>query len=115
MATDGECEGNGVHRMSERYKACGALKRLLFNIGLGRSAKKCLYEGEIALMHNVNKIRIIWKHFTGNRKSTCNSINKKQNYLNNPSQKIISLARALAYFPRVRSARHKKNNKRRNC
>ena len=33
-----------VHKMDERYRAFGALKSVLSNSGLGRKAKKCLYE-----------------------------------------------------------------------
>ena len=31
MAVDGGCERNVVHRMNERYKACGMLKCVLRN------------------------------------------------------------------------------------
>ena len=41
------CERDVVHRMNEGYKASGALKSVLSNIGLGIKAKKCLYEGVI--------------------------------------------------------------------
>ena len=36
-----------VHRMNEEYRAWGALKSVLNNIGLELKAKKCLYEGVI--------------------------------------------------------------------
>ena len=36
-----------VHRMNEEYRACGVLKGVLSNRGLGIKAKKCLYEGVI--------------------------------------------------------------------
>ena len=35
------------HRMNVGYRACGALKSVLSNRGLGIKAKKCLYEGLI--------------------------------------------------------------------
>ena len=38
-----------VHRMSEWYRAQGALKSVLSNRGLGTKAKKCLYEGVIVV------------------------------------------------------------------
>ena len=44
MAADGGCEMDVVHRMNEGYTACGALKSVLSNRGLGIKAKKCLYE-----------------------------------------------------------------------
>ena len=44
MAADGGCERDVVHRMNEGYRACGALKSVLSNRGLGIKAKKCLYE-----------------------------------------------------------------------
>ena len=47
MAADGGCERDVVHRMNEGYRACGALKSVLSNGGLGIKAKKCLYEGVI--------------------------------------------------------------------
>ena len=47
VAADGGCETDVVHRMSEGYRAWGALKSVLSNRGLGIKAKKCLYEGEI--------------------------------------------------------------------
>ena len=47
MAADGGCERDVVHRMNEGYRACGALKSVLSNRGLGIKAKKCLYEGVI--------------------------------------------------------------------
>ena len=34
-----------VHRMNEGYRACGVLKSVLSNRGLGMKAKKCPYEG----------------------------------------------------------------------
>ena len=36
-----------LHRMNEGYRACGELKSVLSNRGLGIKAKKCLYEGVI--------------------------------------------------------------------
>ena len=48
MATDGGCDRDVVHRMNEGYRACGALKSVLSNGGLGIRAKKCLCEGVIA-------------------------------------------------------------------
>ena len=47
VSTDGGCERDVVHRMNEGYRACGALKSVLSNRGLGIKAKKCLYEGVI--------------------------------------------------------------------
>ena len=47
VATDGGCERDVVHRMNEGYRAWGALKSVLSNRGLGKKAKKCLYEGVI--------------------------------------------------------------------
>ena len=47
MAADGGCEKDVAHRMNEGYRAWGALKSTLSNIGLGIKAKKCLYEGRI--------------------------------------------------------------------
>ena len=47
VAADGGCERDVVHRMNEGYRACGALKTVLSNRGLGIKAKKCLYEGVI--------------------------------------------------------------------
>ena len=47
VAADGGCERDVVHRMNERYRACGALKSVLSKRGLGIKAKKCLYEGVI--------------------------------------------------------------------
>ena len=47
MAADGGCERDVVHRMNEGYRACGALKSVLSNRGLGIKAKKCLYTGVI--------------------------------------------------------------------
>ena len=44
VAVDGGCERDVVHRMNEGYKACGALKSVLSNRGLGIKSKKCLYE-----------------------------------------------------------------------
>ena len=35
MAADGGCERGVVHRMNEEYRACGALKSVLSNRGLG--------------------------------------------------------------------------------
>ena len=46
VAADGGYERDVVHRMNE-YKACGALKSVLSDRGLGIKAKKCLYEGVI--------------------------------------------------------------------
>ena len=47
MAADGGCERDVVHRMNEGYRAWGALKNVLSKRGLGKKAKKCLYEGVI--------------------------------------------------------------------
>ena len=47
MAADGGCERDVVYRMNEGYRAWGALKSVLSNIGLGIKAKKCLYQGVI--------------------------------------------------------------------
>ena len=47
MASDGGCERDVVHRMNEGHGACGALKSVLSNRGLGIKAKKYLYEGVI--------------------------------------------------------------------
>ena len=47
VAADEGCETNVVHRMNEWYRACGALKGVLSNIGLVIKAKKCLYGGVI--------------------------------------------------------------------
>ena len=47
MAADGGCERDVVHRMNEGYIACGALKSVLSNRGLGIKAKQCQYEGVI--------------------------------------------------------------------
>ena len=47
MAADGGRERDVVHRMTEGYRAWGALKSVLSNRGLGIKAKKCLYEGGI--------------------------------------------------------------------
>ena len=41
------CERDVVHRMNQGYRACGTLKSVLSNRGLGIKAKKCLYEGVI--------------------------------------------------------------------
>ena len=49
MAADGGCERDVIHRMNEGYEACGALKCVLTNRGLGIKAKKFLYEGVIVL------------------------------------------------------------------
>ena len=46
VAAHGGCERDVVHRMNEGYRAWGALKTVLSNRGLGRKAKKCLYEGD---------------------------------------------------------------------
>ena len=35
VAADGGCERDVLHRMNEGYRACGALKSVLSNIGLG--------------------------------------------------------------------------------
>ena len=43
VAADGGCERDVVHRMNEVI-AWGALKSVLSNSGLGKKAKKCLYE-----------------------------------------------------------------------
>ena len=45
MAADRACERDVVHRMNEGYRAWGALKSVLSNIGI--KAKKCLYAGVI--------------------------------------------------------------------
>ena len=47
VATDGGCESDVVHRMNVGFKACGAMKSVLCNRGLGITAKKSLYEGVI--------------------------------------------------------------------
>ena len=47
MAADRGCERDVVQRMNEEYRACGALKSVLNNRGLGINAKKCLYGGII--------------------------------------------------------------------
>ena len=47
VAADGGSERDVVHRMNDGYRAWGALKSVLGNRGLGRKAKKCLYEGVI--------------------------------------------------------------------
>ena len=47
VAADGGCEWDLLHRMNEGYRACGALKSVLSNRGLGIEAKKCLCEGVI--------------------------------------------------------------------
>ena len=46
-AADGGYERDVVHRITEGYRACGVLKSVLRNRGLGIEAKKCLYEGVI--------------------------------------------------------------------
>ena len=43
MAADRRRKMDVVHRMNEEYRACGALKSVLNNRGLGIKAKKCLY------------------------------------------------------------------------
>ena len=47
VAADGGYERDVVHRMNEGYRACGVLKCVPSNRGLGIKAKKCLYEGVI--------------------------------------------------------------------
>ena len=47
VAADGGCERDVVHKMNEGYRACGVLKSVLSNRGLGIKAKKCLCEGVI--------------------------------------------------------------------
>ena len=47
LAADGRCERNVVHGMNVRYKALGALKRVLSDSGLWINWKKCQYEGMI--------------------------------------------------------------------
>ena len=47
VAADGGREKDVVHRMHEGYRAREALKSVLRNRGLGKKAKKCLYEGVI--------------------------------------------------------------------
>ena len=47
MAADGGSESDVLHRMTEMYRAWGALKSVLINRGLGIKAKKCLCEGVI--------------------------------------------------------------------
>ena len=47
VAADAGCERDVVHRMKEGYGACGALKSVLSDRGLGINAKKCLHEGVI--------------------------------------------------------------------
>ena len=44
VAADGGCGRDVVHRMNEGYRACGALKSVLSNRGLGIKVKKCLHE-----------------------------------------------------------------------
>ena len=44
VAADGGCERDVVHRMTEGYRAWGALKSVVSNQGLGTNAKKCQYE-----------------------------------------------------------------------
>ena len=50
VAAAGGCERDAVHRMNEGYRAWGALKSVLSNRGLCIKAKKCLYEGVIAVL-----------------------------------------------------------------
>ena len=47
VADDGGCGRDVVHRINQGYRAWGALKSVLSNIGLGMKAKKCLYKGAI--------------------------------------------------------------------
>ena len=47
MAAGGGCQRDVVHRINEGYRACGVLKSVVSNRGLGIKAKKCLYEGVI--------------------------------------------------------------------
>ena len=47
VAAVGGCERGVVHRMNEGYRALGALKSVLSNLGLGIKPKKCLYDGVI--------------------------------------------------------------------
>ena len=47
VIADGGCEKDVVHRMNEGYRACGALKSVLSNRGLGINSKKCLSGGVI--------------------------------------------------------------------
>ena len=47
VAADGGCERDVIHKMNEGYRACGALKSVLSNRGLGIKGKKCLCEGVI--------------------------------------------------------------------
>ena len=47
VAADGGCERDVVHRMNEGYTAWGVLKSFLSNRGMGKKAKKCLYEAVI--------------------------------------------------------------------
>ena len=49
VAADGGYERDVVHRMNEGCTACGSLKSILNNRGLGIKAKKCLFEGVIVL------------------------------------------------------------------
>ena len=43
VAADGLCERDVVHRMNERYTACGALMVVLCNRGLGIDTNKSRY------------------------------------------------------------------------
>ena len=46
-SADGGCERDVGHRMNEGYRACGALKSVLNNEGLGINRRKCLHESVI--------------------------------------------------------------------
>ena len=45
VSADRGCEMDVVHRMNEEYRACGVLKSVLSNSGLGIKVNKCQYEG----------------------------------------------------------------------
>ena len=47
VAADRRCERDVIHRMNKGYRAWGALKSVLSNIGLAIKAKKSLYGGVI--------------------------------------------------------------------
>ena len=60
MAMDGGCEGDVVHKMNQGYRAWGGLKCELNNRGLGKNAKKCLYEGVIVPTACTVKASLVW-------------------------------------------------------
>ena len=53
MAADRGCERYVVQRMTDGYRAWGALKSVMSNKGFGIKAKKCLYEG---VLHKTNGV-----------------------------------------------------------